>query len=218
MSPHTPFYFLLLLLLSAGQAAPNRKPTHLSQKVIDEILSYQDVVDQIVNFTMSGPGQNQSYNRLATFTDAFGNRLSGTQNLENSIDYMLGVLDEDGLDNVHGEVVNVTHWLRNKEDARLVEPRDYIISISGLGSSVATPEDGILAYAMVVRSFDELDIRQAEVPGKIVIYNQGYDGYGISAAYRVDGAARAAQYGAVATLIRSVTPFSIHRWDTVNSV
>ena len=213
MSPLPPL--CLLLLLSPALAAPNKNPSHLSQKVIDEILSYQDVVDQIVNFTMNGPGQNQSYNRLATFTDAFGSRLSGTQNLENSIDYMLGVLDEDGLDNVHGEAVNVTHWLRNKEDARLVEPRDYVISISGLGSSVGTQEDGILAYAMVVRSFEELDIRQKEVPGKIVIYNQDYDGYGISAAYRVDGASRAARYKAVATLIRSVTPFSIHRWDTV---
>ena len=169
------------------------------------------MVNQIVNFSVSGPGQNQSYNRLATFTDAFGSRLSGTQNLENAIDYMLGVLTEDGLENVHGEAVNVTHWLRNKESARLVEPRDYIIAISSLGSSIGTPEFGLLAYVMVVRSFSELEIRAKEVPGKIVVFNQDYQGYSVSAEYRVFGAARAAEYGAVATLIRSVTPFSIHR-------
>ena len=135
----------------------------------------------------------------------------GTQNLENSIDYMLDSLKVDGLDNVHGEEVNVTRWFRNEEHARLIEPRDYIIAISSLGSSVGTPEDGILAYATVVRSFDDLKARSDEVSGKIVIFNQDYRGYPDSSSYRVFSAARAAKYGAVATLIRSVTPFSIHR-------
>ena len=124
---------------------------------------------------------------------------------------MLGELHKDGLDNVHGEVVNVTHWLRNTESARLVEPRDYVIAISSLGSSVGTPEEGILAYAIVVRSFDELKLRSDEIPGKIVIFNQDYEGYPTSSSYRVYSASRAAAFGAVATLIRSVTPFSIHR-------
>ena len=125
---------------------------------------------------------------------------------------MLSVLRDDRLDNVHGEEANVTHWLRNREAARLVEPRDYVIAISSLGSSVGTPEEGILAYAMVVRSFEELKMRSDEVKGKIVIFNQDYEGYPTSSSYRVDSASRAAAYGAVATLIRSVTPFSIHRY------
>ena len=100
---------------------------------------------------------------------------TGTQNLENSIDYMLEYLRKDGLDNVHGEEANVTRWFRNQESARLVEPRDYIIAISSLGSSVGTPEEGILAYAIVVRSFDELDARSDEVSGKIVVFNQDYE-------------------------------------------
>ena len=87
---------------------------------------------------------------------------------------MLHVLTKDGLDNVHGEEVNVTHWLRNNESARLVEPRDYVIAISSLGSSVGTPEEGILAHAIVVRSFDELKARSDEVAGKIVVFNQDY--------------------------------------------
>ena len=145
---------------------------------------------------------------------------------------MLEYLRKDGLDNVHGEDVNVTRWLRNQESARLVEPRDYVIAISSLGSSVGTPEEGILAYAMVVRSFDELVARSGEVSGKIVVFNQDYEvhtynvnkaascnlfnslslqGYPKSAIYRVASASRAAKYGAVATLIRSVAPFSIHR-------
>ena len=137
--------------------------------------------------------------------------ITGTQNLENSIDYMLAQLNKDGLDNVHGEEVYVTRWVRNNESARLVEPRDYIISISSLGSSIGTPKEGILAYAIVVRSFANLDARADEVAGKIVIFNQDYEGYPTSSSYRVFSASKAAKYGAVATLIRSVTPFSIHR-------
>ena len=48
-----------------------------------------------------------------------------------------------------------------------------------------------------------------QVPGKIVVYNQDYHGYGVSVAYRAAGAARAAKLGAVASLIRSVTPLSV---------
>ena len=186
----------------------------LDQKLIDEIKSYQAVADQIINYSLRGPGANQSYNRLAEFTDMFGNRISGSENLEKSIDYMLKTLREDELDNVHGELVAVTHWIRNKEYARLLEPREYNITISGLGKSVGTPEDGITADAIVVRSFDELKTRSNEITGKIVIYNQDYEGYPTSASYRVVGASNAAKFGAVATLIRSVTPFSIHSVHT----
>lgn len=42
-----------------------------------------------------------------------------------------------------------------------------------------------------------------------MVYNQDYKGYGISVQYRASGAARAAKLGAVASLIRSVTPLSI---------
>ena len=190
----------------------NRGP--LDQKLYDEIKSYQAVADQTIDYSLNGAGANQSYNRLAEFTDKFGNRVAGSKNLENSIDYMLKTLQEDGLENVHGEKVNVTHWLRNTEYAQLIEPRVYNISISGLGRSVGTPAGGITADVVVVRSFDELKTRSAQISGKIVVYNQDYEGYPTSATYRVLGAANAAKYGAVATLIRSVTPFSIHSVHT----
>ena len=201
---------LLAALICSSLAAPVENLVQLDPKIVKEIRSYQDVADKIIDYSLNGPGQNQSYDRLAVFTDAFGARVSGTPNLENAIDYMLDVLDRDGLDNVHGEAANVTHWKRNKEYARLIEPRDYEIAILGLGTSVGTPEDGILADAMVVRSFDELDKRSFEVLGKIVIFNQDFVSYETSVVYRVFGASRAVAYGAVATLIRSVTPLSIH--------
>ena len=181
----------------------------LDQKTICEVKSYRSIADQIINFSTTGPGANQSYNRLAKFVDKFGNRVSGSKNLENSIDYMLDVLQKDGLDNVHGEVVNITNWVRNKEYAKLVSPRAQNIAITGLGSSIGTNGE-LTADAVVVRSFDDLKAYAAVIPGRIVIYNQDFISYPDTVMYRVLGADRASKYGAVATLIRSVTPQSIY--------
>lgn len=80
----------------------------------------------------------------------------------------------------------------------------------GLGRSVGTPAEGITAQVLVVSGEAELDRLKDSVPGKIVLYNNPWDtSYGKSVTYRSRGAIKAAQYGAVAALIRSVTPFSL---------
>ena len=188
----------------------SQKAGVLDPSLVEEIRSYQSKVDDIVAFSTTGGGANQSYKRLAAFVDQFGSRVSGSQSLENAIDYMLGILRLDGLDNVHGEAVNVTNWVRNQEYAKLVSPRAYDMAISGLGGSVGTGNKELTADAIVVRSFDDLKANSGNVSGKIVVYNQDFVSYSETASYRVDGAAEAAQYGAVATLIRSVTPQSIY--------
>lgn len=73
------------------------------------------------------------------------------------------------------------------------------------------PCAGIQAEVMVVRSFEELKLRGSEAVGKVVVFNQPFVSYGETVAYRAYGASEAAKAGAVATLIRSVTPFSINR-------
>jgi len=56
--------------------------------------------------------------------------------------------------------------------------------------------------------------------GKIVVYNQDFVSYGETVKYRHDGAVEAAKVGAVASLIRSVTPLSINSphtgWQVYN--
>lgn len=142
--------------------------------------------------------------------ERFGGRLTGSENLEKSIDYMLKVLAEDGLENVHGENVTVPHWVRGEESAVMVEPRHQPLAMLGLGMSVGTPPEGITAEVVVVRSFEELDsLESQDVRGKIVVYNEEFVSYGQTVPYR-SGATQASKLGAVATLIRSVTPFSLY--------
>lgn len=74
---------------------------------------------------------------------------------------------------------------------------------------------GIKAEVLVVESFEELKRRAGEAVGRIVVFNQPFVSYGETVAYRAYGASEAAKVGAVATLIRSITPFSINRYLSI---
>ncbi|KAM3873420.1 carboxypeptidase Q-like [Diretmus argenteus] len=174
-----------------------------------EVAGYADVAKQIIDLAVSGAAQSRSYKRLADFTDTIGNRVSGSHNLEMAIKYMYNAMTQDRLD-VHLEPVKIPHWVRGEERAEMVVPRAKSLSILGLGSSVGTPPGGIEADVLVVRSFEELKRRASEATGRIVVFNQPFVSYGETVAYRAYGASEAAKVGAVATLIRSITPFSIN--------
>jgi carboxypeptidase Q len=60
-----------------------------------------------------------------------------------------------------------------------------------------------------VGSFEELETRAQEARGKIVLFDVPFTSYRETVRYRVQGASAAARAGAVASLIRSVAPFSI---------
>lgn len=53
-----------------------------------------------------------------------------------------------------------------------------------------------------------------KVAGRIVVFNNPWVDYGTSVEYRVDGASRAAQYGAKAMLVRSVASESVYSVHT----
>ena len=150
-----------------------------------------------------------AYRRLAYLTDRIGHRLSGSENLRRAVDWALAEMRRDGLDNVRAEKVLVPHWVRGRESLELTGPERRALPMLGLGGSVGTPPEGITAEAVVVRSFDELDALGGRVRGKVVVYNVPFTTYGATVRYRSGGASRAARHGAVAALVRSVTPVSL---------
>jgi carboxypeptidase Q len=147
-----------------------------------------------------------AWNRLAELTDTFGHRLAGEQSLADAIVWAVAQMRRDGLENVRAEKVMVPHWVRGAESAEIVAPVRDRLAMLGLGNSVGTPPEGLEAEAVVVRSFAELDARGAALGGKIVVYNVPFTSYGDTVRYRSAGASRAAAYGAVAMLLRSVGP------------
>ncbi|XP_006005103.1 carboxypeptidase Q [Latimeria chalumnae] len=200
-----------LFSLSSGKSLYNNVVKWRTfEDVRREIAHHSNIAQEIIKLSIYGKAQNRSYERLALFTDTIGNRVSGSKNLDMAIRYMHKALKQDSLENVHLEPVKVPHWERGEESAMMLEPRNYSIAILGLGNTIGTPPEGITAEALVVASFEELHKRAQEAKGKIVIYNQPFVSYGETVQYRSLGAAEAAKVGAVASLIRSITPFSIH--------
>jgi len=151
-----------------------------------------------------------AYNRLGYMCDTFGPRLSGSKNLENATNWILKEMKNDGFENVRGEKVAVPTWIRGKESATLLRPFKKELSMLGLGGSIATPRGGLKAEVIVVNDWDELESRSNEVPGKIVLFNAPFTSYGETVAYRYSGASAAAKHGAVASLIRSIGPWSMN--------
>ena len=170
------------------------------------IDSYRAPAARIIGAALTS---NKAYARLAHLTDHIGHRLSGSKGLEQAIEWALAEMKRDGLDNVRGEKVMVPHWVRGQESLELTSPVNRSLTMLGLGNSVGTPRDGVSAPAIVVRNFDELERLGEQVRGKIVVYNVPYTNYGATVQYRHSGASRAARHGAVAALVRSVTPVSL---------
>lgn len=159
-----------------------------------------------------------AWQRLARLCDTFGSRFSGSTNLEAAIDWILEEMRQDGLDNVHGEEVAVPRWVRGAESAQMLQPRLRALPMLGLGGSIATPPEGVTAEVLVVKGFADLRERAPEAAGKIVLFNVPFTDYHETVQIRVHGAVEAARAGAVASLIRSVTPYSIQSPHTGNMV
>jgi carboxypeptidase Q len=167
---------------------------------------YRATTDRIAAAALA---DSAAWNRIAELTEKFGNRLSGSQSLEQAIDWVIEKMKADGLDNVRGEPVMVPKWVRGAESATMMTPRVQNLPMLGLGGSIATPAEGITAEVLVVTSYDDLTAKAAQARGKIVLYNVPFTNYGATVAYRSGGASRAARVGAVASLVRSVGPYSM---------
>jgi carboxypeptidase Q len=167
---------------------------------------YRDTVARIVQAATNNP---TGFERLARFCDTFGPRFSGSTNLEAALDWALEQMRRDGLANVRSEEVLVPHWIRGHESVEMLQPRTQPLHALALGGSVGTPPEGITAEVLCVRTLDELRQRASEAKGRIVLFNFAYTGYSAGMPYRVRGAVEAARLGAVASLIRSVTGFSL---------
>ena len=169
--------------------------------------AYRDAADRIIAAALA---DSFAYQRLAELVDTFGPRFSGTRNLEDAIDWILARMVADSLENVRGEEVMVPRWVRGEESAELLVPREMALSFIGLGGSVGTPRRGITAEALVVSSFSDLEAHADQARDRIVVYNAPFTTYDETGRYRWEGANAAVQVGAVASLVRSVTPHSLN--------
>ncbi len=189
------FLFLCISVLSICAFAQNPIPD-----------SFESEVQTIIEAAMTN---ETGWNRLTFMGDTFGPRFSGSENLENSIDWIVEEMKKDGFDRVWTQPVKVPYWVRGEESVTLNAPIKRNLPMLGLGGSIGTPKEGITGEVLVVKNFEELEERSEEIAGKIVLFNAEFTTYGQTVAYRVNGASEASKYGAIASLIASVTPYSM---------
>lgn len=193
-------FFAALILYSGSHIASAQKANK------PWIEAYREPAGRMIKAAMA---DSQAFQRLAYFGDHFGHRLSGSKSLERSINWLVDQMRNGLVDTVYTQDVKVPHWVRGDESATLVYPRHKNLPMLGLGGSIKTPDTGITAEVLVVKSYDELKERADEAKGRIVVYNVPFTTYGKTVRYRMTGAVEAAKAGAVASLIRTVGPFSM---------
>lgn len=90
------------------------------------------------------------------------------------------------------------------------------LAVSALGGSIGTNGATIEGPIIVLSSLEDADrVGRSGIEGKIVVWNKPWTGsYGGTVDIRSSGASKAAQYGALASLTRSVTPFSLYSLHT----
>ncbi|HEX5069808.1 MAG TPA: M20/M25/M40 family metallo-hydrolase [Vicinamibacterales bacterium] len=194
---------LLLVVVPATVWTDTSEPAWLAQIKPD--------ADRLLKAAMA---DDFAWRRLAEMTDTFGNRPTGSENLQRAMKWVTAKMAADGLEGVRTEPVMVPQWIRGRESAEIIDPPRHRVEIRGLGGSVATPPGGIEAEVLPVASFDDLRARQAEARGRIVLFDAQYTNYTETVTYRTSGARTASLYGAVAVLVRSVGPTGLRTTHT----
>ncbi|MFM8622566.1 MAG: M20/M25/M40 family metallo-hydrolase [Holophagaceae bacterium] len=146
---------------------------------------------------------NEAYRMLDDLTLNVGHRLSGSENFTKAMAWGVAQLKAKGFVNVRIEKVMSPRWVRGKESIHLISPRPINLTMLGIGMSIGTPKEGITAEVVIVDSFEHLDKLGEQVKNKIVLFDTPFVTYDKSVSYRSSGASRAAQYGAMACLVRS---------------
>lgn len=200
----------VLLLLFACFDKSTVVENHTEVPSNDESTQQTESLDPILEDLIEKSLQNtHGYNRLVALCDDIGHRISGSPQLEEAVLWSQEMMKEDGLIDVRTQDIDVNYWKRGRESLTLHKPTNVELPILGLGMSIPTPPTGIRSEVVVVQSFEELEaMDDTLISGKIVAYNVPFTTYGETVQYRSKGPSRAAQKGAAAVLVRSVSPKS----------
>ncbi|MBK9103965.1 MAG: M20/M25/M40 family metallo-hydrolase [Saprospiraceae bacterium] len=159
----------------------------------------------------------QAYKWLTTLTKDIGNRLAGSENSLKAIHWAKATMDTLGFDSVWLQPVMVPHWERGDKEQVLMIAKDVgatQLKAFALGNSPGTGNNGVRAEVVEVQSIEDLRaLPDNAVDGKIVFFNRAMDlgqlstfsAYGGAADQRTTGPVAAAEKGAIAVVIRSLS-------------
>jgi hypothetical protein len=193
------FCFLLIgFFLTISSAHSQNEDSVFIRRIANEILS-----------------NGKAYDNLHDLTKNIGGRLSGSLQMYRAEKWGIKVLNQSGADKAWFQECMIPHWLRGGKDEANASfgNQKKKLDVLALGNSMGTGAKGINANVIEVKSFDELEKKKDSVKGKIVFYNYKFNdtyistfqSYGDAVQYRGAGASRAAKYGALAVIVRSMS-------------
>jgi len=158
-----------------------------------------------------------AYQWLTTLCKDVGHRLSGSPEAEKAVQWGKSTMDTFGLDAVYLQPVMVTHWMRGDNEQVIMMSKEMgaiTLAALALGNSIGTGPDGVRAEVIEVQSIEDLKaLPDDDIKGKIVFFNRPLDkgltntfaSYGGAADQRYSGPKAAAEKGAVAAVVRSLS-------------
>ncbi|MFO7998779.1 MAG: M20/M25/M40 family metallo-hydrolase [Bacteroidales bacterium] len=158
-----------------------------------------------------------AYENLRILCETTEGRIAGSPEAAAAVEFTRQIMEQMGPDSVYLQEMLVPNWKRGEpEVARVVSGRYGIVglTVAALGRSVGTGPQGVSARVLEVGSLSELEtMGRTAVEGKIVFFNRPVDqthyntfqGYSGAVDQRFSGPSLAAELGAVAALVRSVT-------------
>lgn len=168
--------------------------------------------------------QGQSWPMLTMLCKDVGHRLSGSPQSMEAVRMMRHQMLQLGFDSVWLQPVQVPVWKRgapeqawfnvNRRIGNIQQQNRNRVRLLALGGSIATPSSGLEAAVVEVGSVQALkNLAVAEITGKIVFINQPmdprpvntFDAYIGCVGIRYSGVVEAANKGALAVIIRSLT-------------
>ena len=178
---------------------------------IADSLMIRNIADEILE-------NGKAYENLRYLTKNIGARLAGSQGMVKAEKWGLKAMKDAGAEKAWMQQCMVPHWVRGgKDEATCTDlvsgSTKKSLDVVALGNSIGTGSKGIRAEVIEVDSFEDLEKKQDEIKGKIVFYNykfnpkfiQTFHAYSDAVKYRTNGPSRAAKYGALAVIVRSMS-------------
>ncbi len=158
-----------------------------------------------------------AYRQLEYLCKNTKGRIPGSPAAAEAVEFTRQALIKSGADTVWLQKVPVPHWERGFEKCRIISSvyGSEDLDITALGLSVGTTSEGVISKVVEVHDFDELKLLgRKTIEGKIVFFNRPFDnklissfaGYSGAVNQRTQGASEASKYGAIAVIVRSMTP------------
>ena len=176
------------------------KDSVMIKRIADEVMSH-----------------GKAYDNLNYLCKKIGPRLSGSEQAATAVTATVNMLKAAGADTVYLQPCMVPHWIRGEKETGFItnsKGLKHELHLCALGNAVGTGKQGVAGTVVEVNSFKQLEeLGETGIKGKIVFFNfpmnptyfWTFRAYGESGKSRTQGPAKAARYGAIGVLVRSLT-------------